>query len=367
MVSLVALGDSILEGWDGHEDVPRDRTIPKTIGKINGWNASNRAIGGTQFGGNNSFDVISSQTNFFGYDIVLVGYGVNDWCYPAGPLSTVKDYIVQGINNIHNTHPGVPIFFELPTEDFRNGSTSLDDRNSRGWSQNDLCNLIKETATENGCGYYDWRDNPLITLDNHTTTLGDGQVHPTQVVMDQMAQRLAPALKDYLAKSGYHSSDDDNKHNDQPVPDDKPSKGPIQMQKLVDPFKLADCFNANAKTVVETINQIYNSVGDLYGMESVKKVDALPKLNASLNRALRDGVINFLLKLQKEINDLIRFCNEQGIIDMITGKTDTITLDPPRLLTLDGTYQNQYNAQWQAIGEILNKLLSYLKEAEGVK
>ena len=65
MANLVALGDSILEGWDGHEDVPRERTIPKTIAKINGWQASNKAIGGTQFGGKNSFVQLTAQTNFW--------------------------------------------------------------------------------------------------------------------------------------------------------------------------------------------------------------------------------------------------------------------------------------------------------------
>ena len=47
-VRLIAFGDSIFEGWDGHEDIDRSKRIPETIGKINGWDVTNKAVGGTQ-------------------------------------------------------------------------------------------------------------------------------------------------------------------------------------------------------------------------------------------------------------------------------------------------------------------------------
>ena len=369
MANLVALGDSILEGWDGHEDVPRERTIPKTIAKINGWQASNKAIGGTQFGGKNSFVQLTAQTNFYAYDIVLVGYGVNDWCYPSGSLSVEQQYIEQGIQNIKNTNEQIPIVFELPTEDFRNGSTSLDDKNNRGWSQNDLCDLIAQVATEHGYQYFDWRHNPLITPGNHTTTLGDGQVHPTQDIMDKMAARLAPMLKSVYEQHNHNNSSNEEPSGNHPgdKPDDQPVTGDdVQLEMLANPFLVGSNLNANTEKVVSAINTIYQKVADLYSMTE-DKVDLKVNYPTAPNRTLYKGVILTFLSLQETVNKLIKFCNEQGIVDMMTGKTDTITLDPPHLLTLDDAYQKQYNAQWQIIGEVLNKLLGYLKEMEGVE
>lgn len=365
MVRLVALGDSILEGWDGHEDVPRDRTIPKTIGKINGWDVDNKAIGGTQFGsGNNSFIQIASQTNFFAYDVVLVGYGVNDWCYPSGSLSVERASIEQGLRAIRNTNGDIPVLFELPTEDFRNGATSLDTKNNKGWSQNDLCNLIIEVANENGCSYFDWRTNPLITPDNHATTLGDAQVHPTQEIMDKMASALAPVLK-----TAYDNRE--TGHHDNPNPDtqpDDPITGVIQLQRLDSPWKIGDNLNSNIKKSVDAMNMIYQKVAGLYGLEeNSESIQA--GFDNTPDRKLRDGVLMTFIRVESSLNKLISFCNSYGIMDLLNGKTDSVNLDPPRQLTLgkddNGDYQTQYNEQWKTIEKVLNKLYEYAKEMEG--
>lgn len=366
MTRMIAFGDSTLEGWDGHEDVPRDRTIPKTIGKINGWDVNNRAIGGTKFGGQNSFVMMTAQTNFFAYDVVLAGYGVNDWCYPEA-LSVEKSNIQQGIQNIRNTNPNIPILFELPTEDFRNGSTSLDDKNSKGWSQNDMCDLIVEVAEANGCQYYDWRTDPLITYANHTTTLGDGQVHPTQATMDAMAQRLAPVIKSLVPSEQLMPSHDGKPKPEEPD-DNQPSSHTkkIHLATLEDVFGIGDNVNQNVSTSVKAINEIYSRIAGMYFMEA-QKVDWSVKYDNASSRQLRNGVIKVLRYEQELVNQLISFCNANGIIDMMIGKTAYISLDPPIMLRLDDDhYQSQYNQQWKIVETTLNKLFSYLEAAEGV-
>lgn len=363
-VRLIAFGDSIFEGWDGHEDIDRSKRIPETIGKINGWDVTNKAIGGTQFSGNNSFDSFTAQTNFYAYDIVLVGFGVNDWCYPSS-IDSEQQAIEQGIRNIRATNPDIPIVFELPTEDFRKGSTSLDDKNSRGWSQNDLCDLILRVANQNGCTAYDWRSDPLITYANHTTTLGDGQVHPTQATMDAMAQRLAPVVKeayDNRKKSNNNDNQNNNNNgnNDKPEPD---QKGPVQLTKLTDPFLVGDVFKVNSDKVIQAANQIYQKISDLYEMQDTKKVTLNFTNSKSLNRELRNAVVSSFVSLQSVMNDLIDFCNEQGFMDPL-GKTPHIEIAPPRQLALDDDYQSKYNQQWDTIATTINKLLGYVKEME---
>ena len=367
-VRLIAFGDSIFEGWDGHEGIDRSKRIPETIGKINGWDVTNKAVGGTQFSGNNSFDSFTAQTNFYAYDVVLVGFGVNDWCYPSS-LDSEQQAIEQGIRNIRATSPDIPIVFELPTQDFRNGSTSLDDKNSHGWSQNDLCDLILRVANQNGCTAYDWRSDPLITYANHTTTLGDGQVHPTEATMNEMAQRLAPVVKQsYDNRKKSNNNNNNNQNNNNNGNNDKPDpeqKGPVQLTKLTDPFNVGDVFKANSDKVIQATNQIYQKIIDLYGMEDTKKVTLDFENGKDLNRKLRNSIVISFLNLQHLMNDLIDFCNEQGFMDPL-GETPHITINQPRQLDIDedGNYQNQYNNQWNIIESTINKLLGYVKEME---
>lgn len=375
MIRMVAFGDSILEGWDGHEDIAHDQRIPEIIGKINGWDVTNTAVGGTQFSGNNSFDFKTAETDFFAYDIVLVGFGVNDWCYP-GSLDSERSAIQQGIDNIHNTNAKIPILFELPTQDFRNGSTSLDDKNSRGWTQNQLCGLIAEVATKNGCKYYDWRTDPLITPANHTTTLGDGEVHPTQAIMDKMAERLAPVLKSMVddkrkpatpTTPTVPSNPDGSEGNTENGGNAKPAKVRCSLTMASDVFKLGDNLNSNVKTTINFINDLYKRTSNLFGMDSVQ-VTLETAYSNELLRPLRNGIITTLIDLQSIINQLISYCNHYGFIDMLTGDTPLITLKPPRQLSLDKEhYEKQLNNQWKTIEDTLNKLSNYVEEMEGVE
>lgn len=375
MTKLIAFGDSILAGWDGHVNVAHDRRIPETIGKINGWDVDNRAIGGTQFGGNNSFVSKTAETNFFAFDIVLVGFGVNDWCYP-GALGDVKNSIQQGINNIHATNSKIPILFELPTQDFRNKSTSLDDKNSRGWTQNQLCELIIQEANDNGCKYYDWRTDPLITPENHLTTLGDGEVHPTQAIMDKMAQRLAPILKSMVSESSQpivppnHPNKPDSSSKDEDGIGDntsKPVRALCRLDKVDDLFKIGDNLNSNVQKIIDFINEIYKRTSDLFGLDPIS-VTLETNYSNDLLRPLRNGIITTLLELQNIINELIKYCNRYGFIDMLTGDTSLIKLKPPRCLNLDKEhYEQPLNEQWKIIEDTLNKLSGYVEEMEGVK
>lgn len=58
-----------------------------------------------------------------------------------------------------------------------------------GISQNDLDDMIVDVAKENHLQYNDWRQHPVVTAKNHTTTLGDHDIHPTQATMNLMADR----------------------------------------------------------------------------------------------------------------------------------------------------------------------------------
>lgn len=196
MTKMIVLGDSIMWGLTGFgSNHPRaNPTIPQTIGNQLGWEIDNEAISGTKYADNRDGQDFIPQVNKFNfkkYDVVLLGYGINDFDdQPYASTTQVQDAMTKGIAKIRSDNPSIHIYVELPTPSYVYGA---DDGavNGGGISQRTMYDVIKQCAKDNHCPVYDWRDNPLITYANRNQTLGDGQIHPVQAVQMQMAQRLA--------------------------------------------------------------------------------------------------------------------------------------------------------------------------------
>lgn len=196
MTKMIVLGDSIMWGLTGFgSNHPRaNPTIPQAIGNQLGWEVDNEAISGTKYADNRDGQDFIPQVNKFNfknYDVVLLGYGINDFDdQPYASTTQVQDAMTKGIAKIRSDNPTIHIYVELPTPSYVYGA---DDGavNGGGISQRTMYDAIKQCAKDNHCPVYDWRDNPLITYANRNQTLGDGQIHPVQAVQTQMAQRLA--------------------------------------------------------------------------------------------------------------------------------------------------------------------------------
>lgn len=92
-VKWVAMGDSITEGWYSYLDNGSDASnvTPSLgwatkVGELNNWLLTNIAIGGTGFLKTNNAGQQSStgwylarHTDFTPYNLVTIGYGINDW------------------------------------------------------------------------------------------------------------------------------------------------------------------------------------------------------------------------------------------------------------------------------------------------
>lgn len=196
MTKMIVLGDSIMWGLTGFgSNHPRaNPTIPQAIGDQLGWEVDNEAISGTKYADNRDGQDFIPQVNRFNfknYDVVLLGYGINDFDdQPYASTTQVQDAMTKGIAKIRSDNPSIHIYVELPTPSYVYGA---DDGavNGGGISQRTMYDAIKQCAKDNHCPVYDWRDNPLITYANRNQTLGDGQIHPVQAVQTQMAKRLA--------------------------------------------------------------------------------------------------------------------------------------------------------------------------------
>lgn len=206
MSGMLTFGDSIMAGWDGKEYV--SQPVPQQIGSLLGIVSVNAAVSSTRIvsGPQNLLEMIKT-VDMTGYDLIMLGYGTNDWGYQDETLDDMRMGLDTFKATLKSKNPNAKVFYELPMEQFGWGSKSLDDKNNKGLSQNDVIDFLKQYAEDSGWGYYDWRDDPLITYDNRMTTTGDnGWGHPTPTVMKQMAQRLANAIKPYV--SGGNTNDD---------------------------------------------------------------------------------------------------------------------------------------------------------------
>ena len=364
MPKMICLGDSIMAGWDGHKNVTTP--IPQMIGQINGWQVDNKAIGGTEFlGGDNSFTRMVEKNHFENYDYVLIGFGVNDFSYPVGKIADEKKAINQGLQGIKIANPNAKILVELPTQDFRNNVISLATKNGSGWSQNDLCDAIIEVAKENGCAYYDWRQAPLITNLNRTTTLGDSEVHPTLETMKKMAQVLA----DYFVKVIKDSSGSSD-HPDKPSGPDTPSKPDepstptiktLTLQYLTDEVGLfGENVSANATTVLAFIKDLYDQLPPFFQETPFSTQPAYVYPGGNSGRLKRQYMIQELLSLGSAINQLISVCNKYHVVNPEGFRpTSMIDIDPPRGLSfLD--IKDGLKREYQKIEKKLNELASYI-------
>ncbi len=379
MTKLIAFGDSIFAGWDGRENIPANQRIPELIGQALGWEVTNTAISGAQFDDRDSgFPNMARTHSTAGYDYALVNFGVNNWCFPSGGLDYVERKVREGIDNLWVSNPQIKILLELPTQDFRNGSTTLFDTNSQGWSQNMLDNVLVKVAEDMKVDYYDWRSNPVITYANANETLGDGNtgVHPTPETSKKIAARLVDKFKEIMA--GKPSVPDDpnnngnNQHPDQPSKPnepDKPNEPSIQLKelkidRLSDPFKIADNIDEGSSKTVDRINDLYKLLAPIEGLEKpVKITKAYSSPGNVLTRTLRNYTILCTEALEQQVNELIKCYNKDGVISFKTFEnTLLINLLRPDKLTLDKHYIDTINYNWFLIENKLNLLLIFLTE-----
>lgn len=355
MTKLIAFGDSIFEGWDGVKKVGDNQRIPELVGKELGWKIENWAVGGTKYDQSyTGFPGILDQHPIAGYDYAMWMYGVNNFGWPDS-LDTIKQCLQAGINKAKSQNPTAKLLVILPTQDFRWGGTTLYDINSQFWSQNQLDDMIKEVAQQNGVAFLDWREDPVITPDNAAETLGDGAkgVHPTVDTMAKLASRIADKLK-AMADT-----------NDTPTPTPEPTKNysELKLTRLTDGSGLLDNLADNDQRVVDYLNGIDGQISTVFATNKIDaKVIVKPDTTA-LNRTARNYLFSVFGSIEAYLNQLVKTANSYGVLDPQTGQTTaTVILTPPTGVTLDSGFVDAINSLWSIIESTLNNLQSYANE-----
>lgn len=355
MTKLIAFGDSIFEGWDGVKKVGDNQRIPELVGKELGWSVENWAIGGTKYDDSyTGFPGILDQHPITGYDYVMWMYGVNNFGWP-GSLDSIKQCLQAGITKAKAQNPTAKLLVILPTQDFRWGGTTLYDINSQFWSQNQLDDMIKEVAQQNGVAFLDWRDDPVITPDNAAQTLGDGAkgVHPTVDTMAKLASRIADKLKTMGGTA-----------NPAPTPSPSPTKNTAQLKlaRLTQASELLNNLASNNKLAVDYLNGVDGQIASVFSTGTIGAKTVTPPAVEKLGREVRNYMFDLFGSLEMYLNSLIKVANSYGVLDLQTGQTTaTVILTPPTELNLDSII-DEINALWSTIESTLNDLQSYANE-----
>ena len=354
MTKLIAFGDSIFEGWDGVKKVGDNQRIPELVGKELGWSVENWAIGGTKYDQSyTGFPGILDQHPITGYDYAMWMYGVNNFGWP-GSLDSIKQCLQAGITKAKGQNPTAKLLVILPTQDFRWGGKTLYDINSQFWSQNQLDDMIKEVAQQNGVAFLDWRDDPVITPENCAETLGDGAkgVHPTVATMAKLASRIADKLK---TMGG----------TDNPTPSLSPTKNTAQLKltRLTQASDLIDNLASNNQLVVDYLNGVDSQIADVFATDTIGAQTVAKPDVEKLGREVRNYMFDLFGSLEMYLNNLIKVANSYGVLDQQTGQaTATVALTPPTELTLNSDFVDAINALWSTIESTLNNLQSYANE-----
>lgn len=366
MTKLIAFGDSIFAGWDGAKNVGDNQRIPELVGKELGWEVENWAISGTKYDQSyTGFPGIIDQHPITGYDYAMWMYGVNNFGWPDS-LDAIKQCLQAGIDKAKAQNQTAKLLVILPTQDFRWGGTTLYDINSQFWSQNQLDDMIKEVAQQNGVAFLDWRDDPVITPENAAQTLGDGAkgVHPTADTMVKLASRIADKLKT-LGDTDNPTPSPSPSDNPTPLPTPTPTKNTVQLKlvQITQASELLDNLASNDKLVVDYLNGINSQIASVFSTGTIGARTVTPPAVATLGREVRNYMFDLFGSLEMYLNNLIKLANSYGVLDPQTGQTTaTVILTPPTGLTLDSDFMDAINALWSTIESTLNNLQSYANE-----
>ena len=357
MTKLIAFGDSIFEGWDGVKKVGDNQRIPELVGKELGWKIENWAVGGTKYDQSyTGFPGILDQHPIAGYDYAMWMYGVNNFGWPDS-LDTIKQCLQAGINKAKSQNPTAKLLVILPTQDFRWGGTTLYDINSQFWSQNQLDDMIKEVAQQNGVAFLDWREDPVITPENCAETLGDGAkgVHPTVATMAKLASRIADKLKVMVDTS------DTTTPSPTPSPTPTTNVAQLKLARLTQASELLDNLVSNNKLVVDYLNGIDSQIDNVFVTGTIDAQTVTPPTAETLGREVRNYLFSVFGSIEMYLNNLIKVANSYGVLDPQTGQTTaTVILTPPTGLTLDSDFMDAINGLWSTIESTLNNLQSYV-------
>lgn len=345
MKKIAIIGDSVTFGYDGQKNGPP--IIAQELASLANLEYVNLSIGGVSFGDSNGISGQVNRVNFKGFDYALIDMGINDYRFPHESLGNMQTALQAGIDKIKSDNANTKIFLVTPLQSWENGNGSLSQKNSMGFSQNDIDDMITRTARLNNLKYVDWRDNPIVTEDNHKQTLGDGTVHPTAETQRLMAQRFFQVFF-----NGQPMNDDQPAKPDlpdQPTKPDQPDrpKLTIELEQIASRNEVLPTSNRNFQKIFKLLDQIVEET-----MDDSLQVGWKLQNFTFYNRACFDYLINTVKLIQQKIDD---YLSTNELVDDDFNDVTRIDLMFPDTLDLE-RFKNIMNENFKKLAQVLTSM-----------
>ena len=335
MKKIAIIGDSVTFGYDGRKNGPP--IIAQTLAQLAHLEYMNLSIGGVAFGDSNGISGQVNRVNFKDYAYALIDMGVNDYRFPHETIGNMQTALQAGINKIKADNPNTQIFLVTPLQSWEGNNGGLDQKNSMGFSQNDIDDMITRIARLNGLKYVDWRDNPIVTEANHKQTLGDGTVHPTAETQRLMAQRFFDIF--FSGKSVTDLGPSPTVRPDQP-----PQPVPYHDQLVLGTVRI----NHILPNSTENFKKVFKVLGDLYELENVWQPQTIEYLNRDAYLYLYNTMTLIKRILREQLNGANLYDDEMNPLN-----ADNLIV--PKTLILQETVQI-LNHDFQILQKLLNQI-----------
>ncbi|WP_429970466.1 SGNH/GDSL hydrolase family protein [Fructilactobacillus sp. Tb1] len=191
---LIMLGDSITNGFDGHQDL--EKNVSYYIKQLNPeLSITNAGVNAGTICGHSERD-LSYQVeshNFADYQLATIFYGTNDFAHREETLEILGRILQKNIDIILEENSKIKIYGILPINRFDGG---IDNFNVDGLSQYTFGELLEKLSTiykANNIPVLNWRNvaPQLLTETNYYTALGDHRLHPNSETYHQMAKVIS--------------------------------------------------------------------------------------------------------------------------------------------------------------------------------
>lgn len=330
-LKIIMLGDSITQGWDGSKTVAKP--LSALIQDATNVPVTNLAQGGSEVSGNRNNDAatILAKNNFTDYDCAIIMYGTNDLNLSTNSLDQVTKALQALITRLRTDNSAMIIIGVVPIQSFLVGN-SMDDVGKGGYSQNQLCDAEFKVYQSNDCYTLDWRDNPIVTPDNRTTTLGDKELHPTQATYELMAQRIEKVLLSIIK-----------------------IKPGVQLVKWLGGISE---FMSNLTTNFDQINTVIDQTIALINQQGLTvdpvSIAAIPQIKQDyLNRSVYLAVQKNFAMATANINQVLKLFNRLMYYDNTDAPATLLNVIAPTSLAL---FADDYNACWTAFQQALDSI-----------
>ncbi|WP_395317749.1 SGNH/GDSL hydrolase family protein [Fructilactobacillus frigidiflavus] len=202
--SLIMLGDSITNGFDGHHDL--EKNVSYYLKQLNpALQITNAGVNAGTIVGRSERDLTFQVDthDFRNYQLATIFYGTNDFAHRAETLEILGSILQTNLTHIKQENPQIKIFGILPINRF---DGSMDNYSVSGLAQYsfaELLNKLTEVYHANQIPVLNWRKIApnLLTINNYAEKLGDQRLHPNSQTYAEMATVLNQFLKENAANS----------------------------------------------------------------------------------------------------------------------------------------------------------------------